>query len=55
MTKLARPWLCLNPLYRAAVGFRNLRLSLGWEKVEQLNWPVISVGNLSTGGGERLR
>lgn len=51
MTKLARPWLLpLNPLYCAAVGFRNLRLSLGWEKVQRLNWPVISVGNLSTGG-----
>src|ERR1035441_1425184 len=51
MTKLSRPWLLpLNPLYRAALAFRDLRLSLGWEKVQQLNWPVISIGNLSTGG-----
>ncbi len=51
MRKVARPWLLpLIPLYGAAVAFRNLRLSLGWEKVQQLNWPVISIGNLSTGG-----
>jgi tetraacyldisaccharide 4'-kinase len=27
-----------------------MRLALGLEKVQELNWPVISVGNLSTGG-----
>lgn len=48
---MKRPWLApLVPLYRAGLGWRNLRLNLGWESVQRLEWPVISVGNLSTGG-----
>jgi len=51
MKSCARPWLFpLNPLYRAAVAFRELRLARGWEPVQRLSWPVVSVGNLSTGG-----
>jgi tetraacyldisaccharide 4'-kinase len=51
MKNCARPWLLpLNPLYRAAVTFRELRLSRGWEPVQRLSWPVVSIGNLSTGG-----
>jgi len=48
---MRRPWLApLIPLYAAAVAVRNLGLKLGWEPVRHLRWPVISVGNLSTGG-----
>jgi tetraacyldisaccharide 4'-kinase len=46
-----RPWLApLVPIYAAGVGLREARLRLGWERVERLGWPVVSVGNLSTGG-----
>ena len=38
------------PLYRLAIGYRELRLRRGWEQVRRLRYPVISVGNLSTGG-----
>lgn len=38
------------PLYRMALGFRELRLRRGWERVRRLRFPVISIGNLSTGG-----
>lgn len=48
---LARPHLRpLVPLYRLALSLRELRLRLGWEAVEQLACPVISIGNLSVGG-----
>jgi len=46
-----RPWLApLVPLYAVGVAARGLGLKLGWEPVRHLCWPVISVGNLSTGG-----
>ncbi len=38
------------PLYRMALGVRELRLRRGWEPVRRLRFPVISIGNLSTGG-----
>ncbi len=48
---MRRPWLVpLTPLYAAGVVLRNLRLEKGWEPVRRLNWPVVSIGNLSTGG-----
>ncbi len=48
---MRRPWLApLAPLYAAGVALRNLRLEKGWETVQRLNWPVVSIGNLSTGG-----
>jgi len=44
----ARPWLVpLTPLYRLALGVRERQLR---SKVQRLRWPVISIGNLSTGG-----
>ncbi|HEY1986768.1 MAG TPA: tetraacyldisaccharide 4'-kinase [Terracidiphilus sp.] len=46
-----RPWLIpLNPLYRLGVSLRDLRLRYGWEPIRHLRYPVISIGNLSTGG-----
>lgn len=42
--------LPLVPLYRLALGMRDLGLVLGLEPVRQLRYPVVSVGNLSTGG-----
>jgi tetraacyldisaccharide 4'-kinase len=42
--------LPLVPLYRSALAYRELRLRLGFEPVRRLRFPVVSVGNLSTGG-----
>ena len=42
--------LPLVPLYAAALALRELRLTRGWEPVRRLRNPVISIGNLSTGG-----
>ena len=48
---MKRPLLLpLVPLYAAGLALRNLRLHRGWEPVRRLRYPVISVGNLSTGG-----
>jgi tetraacyldisaccharide 4'-kinase len=48
---MKRPLLLpLVPLYAAGVALREMRLERGWEKVRRLRWPVIGVGNLSTGG-----
>lgn len=48
---IARPLLLpLNPLYRLAHAFREIRLRRGWEQIRRLRSPVISIGNLSTGG-----
>lgn len=40
----------LIPAYRLAVFARDLSLRQGWEPVRRLRFPVISIGNLSTGG-----
>jgi tetraacyldisaccharide 4'-kinase len=40
----------LVPLYRLALALREFRLSTGIEPVRRLRFPVISIGNLSTGG-----
>jgi tetraacyldisaccharide 4'-kinase len=40
----------LIPIYKAALSLRELRLVSGMEPVRWLRWPVISIGNLSTGG-----
>ncbi len=46
---MRRPWLApLTPLYAAGVALRNAGFVHG--PVRCLRWPVISVGNLSTGG-----
>ncbi len=48
---MKRPWLApLVPLYAAGVALRDLRLRRCWETAQRLQWPVISVGNLSAGG-----
>ncbi|MDE3164039.1 MAG: tetraacyldisaccharide 4'-kinase [Acidobacteriota bacterium] len=48
---MKRPWLApLVPLYAAGIALRDLRLRRGWEPVRVPWFPVISVGNLSTGG-----
>ena len=48
---MKRPLLLpLVPLYAAGIVLRELRLQRGWEPVRRLRDPVISVGNLSTGG-----
>jgi tetraacyldisaccharide 4'-kinase len=48
---MKRPLLMpLVPLYAAGLALRELRLSRGWEPIRRLRHPVISIGNLSTGG-----
>jgi tetraacyldisaccharide 4'-kinase len=42
--------LPLTPLYRAAIGLRELRLRSGLEPIRRLQLPVISIGGLSAGG-----
>jgi tetraacyldisaccharide 4'-kinase len=42
--------LPLVPLYQLALAFRELWLLVGLEPVRRLRFPVISIGNLSTGG-----
>ena len=46
---MRRPWLLpLVPVYAAGAALRSA--GLGLETVHKLGWPVVSVGNLSTGG-----
>jgi tetraacyldisaccharide 4'-kinase len=46
-----RGWLSpLVPIYAAGVAWRSRRIESGSEPVRRLRWPVVSVGNLSTGG-----
>lgn len=48
---MKRPWLApLVPLYAAGIALREFRTQKGWEPARRLSWPVVSVGNLSTGG-----
>ena len=50
-TPLSRPWLLpLVPLYRFGLTLRELRLRHGLVPPRRLRHPVISIGNLSTGG-----
>jgi tetraacyldisaccharide 4'-kinase len=41
---------CAEPFYRAAVGVRNAMFDWGIRKPKKLPRPVISVGNITTGG-----
>ncbi len=41
---------CAEPIYRGAVGVRNRLFDLGIRKAKKLPRPVISVGNITTGG-----
>jgi tetraacyldisaccharide 4'-kinase len=48
---MKRPWLApLTPLYAAGQALRNLRLGTGFKSARRLRRPVVSIGNLSTGG-----
>lgn len=48
---MKRPWLTpLVPLYAAGLAWQNLMVKSGWEPVRRLRFPVVSIGNLSTGG-----
>jgi tetraacyldisaccharide 4'-kinase len=48
---MSRPWLVpLVPVYAAGLVLRDLRIRRGWEQTRRLRWPVVSIGNLSTGG-----
>jgi tetraacyldisaccharide 4'-kinase len=48
---MRRPVLLpLVPLYAAGSGLGSLCRSLGWPKIRALAHPVISIGNISTGG-----
>jgi len=48
---MRRPWLAgLVPLYAAGAGLRRMGLALGLERVERLQRPVVSIGNISAGG-----
>jgi tetraacyldisaccharide 4'-kinase len=40
----------LVPIYRLALALREMRFRTGREPVRRLRYPVISIGNLSTGG-----
>jgi tetraacyldisaccharide 4'-kinase len=40
----------LNPLYAAATATKNLAYDRGWATTARLRMPVVSIGNLSTGG-----
>ncbi len=47
----ARPLLWpLVPFYRLGLALRELQLRTGLKPVQRLKWPVVSIGNLSTGG-----
>lgn len=41
---------CGEPLYRSAIAARNAAFDRGWRKIVTLPRPVISVGNITTGG-----
>jgi tetraacyldisaccharide 4'-kinase len=48
---MKRPWLApFTLLYAAGLALRNRRIDNGSELVRHLRYPVVSVGNLSTGG-----
>jgi tetraacyldisaccharide 4'-kinase len=50
-TSPARPLLWpLVPAYRLALALRELQLRTGLKSIRRLRWPVVSIGNLSTGG-----
>jgi tetraacyldisaccharide 4'-kinase len=50
-TPAARPLLLpLVPVYRLGLALRDLQLRSGLKPVRRLKWPVVSIGNLSTGG-----
>jgi tetraacyldisaccharide 4'-kinase len=40
----------LNPVYATAVAAKNAAYDCEWTKPKRLQWPVISIGNISVGG-----
>jgi len=47
----SRPLLWpLVPVYRLGLALRELQLRKGIKPIRRLRWPVVSIGNLSTGG-----
>jgi len=47
----ARPLLWpLVPVYRLGLALRELQLRSGLKPIRRMRWPVVSIGNLSTGG-----
>jgi len=51
ITSATRPLLWpLVPAYRIALALRELQLRTGLKTIRRLRWPVVSIGNLSTGG-----
>ena len=47
----SRPLLWpLVPVYRLGLALRELQLRKGLKPIRRLRWPVVSIGNLSTGG-----
>jgi tetraacyldisaccharide 4'-kinase len=40
----------LVPLYRTAIAMKNAAYDRGWIAPKHLNWPTVSIGNLSVGG-----
>ncbi len=50
-TPAARPLLWpLVPAYQLGLALRELQLRSGLKPIRRLRWPVVSIGNLSTGG-----
>lgn len=50
-TPAARPLLWpLVPVYRFGLALRELQLRSGLKPIRRLRWPVVSIGNLSSGG-----
>lgn len=47
---MIRPFAYLVPLYAAAVRAKNMAYGRGWIRPQKLQWPVVSIGNLSVGG-----
>jgi tetraacyldisaccharide 4'-kinase len=51
VSRSVRPWLApLTPLYRFALGARNLGIRAGLVAAQRLHSPVVSIGSLSAGG-----
>jgi tetraacyldisaccharide 4'-kinase len=47
----SRPWLApLVPVYRLGLALSEFQLRSGLKPTRRLRWPVVSIGNLSTGG-----
>lgn len=50
-TSTSRPLLSpLVPIYRLGLTLRELQFRTGLKPIRRLRWPVVSIGNLSTGG-----